>query len=181
MRFLVAATVTMLVVLPTWGETPAPAAPGEHDPTDLAKKLANPISDLVSVPFQANWNAGVGPDDDTQFLLNIQPVVPFTLNKDWNLITRVIVPVLGQPPLTPGASATFGLGDILGSVFFSPSTAKNGLTWGVGPALSLPTGSDPTLGVSDLGGRPDVRHPETEQGVDLRSPVEPDLVVRRRR
>jgi hypothetical protein len=152
-RFLLAATVTILAFCTAWGEAPAPAAGGAEEAADLAKKLNNPVSDLVSVPFQANWNAGFGSDDDTQFLLNIQPVVPFTLNKEWNLIVRTIIPVLGQPPLTPGESATFGMGDILGSVFFSPSNTKK-FIWGIGPALSLPTGADPALGSETWSGGP---------------------------
>ncbi len=117
---------------------------GSDESADLAKKLSNPVSDLVSVPFQFNWAQGVGPDNDSRFLLNIQPVMPFRLNQDWNLISRVIVPVLGQPALTPGGSAASGVGDILGSFFFSPK--KGNLIWGLGPAFSLPSTSEPTLG-----------------------------------
>jgi hypothetical protein len=111
----------------------------------MAKKLANPISDLVSVPFQFNWEQGVGPQDQTRFILNIQPVMPFTLTKDWNLIARVITPLISQPPLSEGGAPAFGVGDVLGSFFFSPSHSR-GITWGVGPVLSLPSTTIPTLG-----------------------------------
>jgi hypothetical protein len=50
---------------------------------DLAKMTQNPVSDLISVPFQNNWNFDVGPRDKTQYVLNIQPVWPFSLNEDW--------------------------------------------------------------------------------------------------
>jgi hypothetical protein len=121
--------------------TPAP------ENAELAKQLSNPVADLVSVPFQANWNFGVGPgpDNDTQFLLNFQPVMPFNLNKDWNLIARVIVPYLSQPPLSTGGATASGIGDILVSGFFSPSHPKH-FIWGVGPALQLPVPTEPTLG-----------------------------------
>ena len=123
---------------------PAPAAAAaEPDGQTLAKKLSNPISDLVSVPFQFNWEQGVGPNDQTRFILNVQPVMPFTLNKDWNLIARVITPFVSQPPLYVGGAPAFGVSDILASFFFSPS--KGGITWGVGPVLSLPSTTEPTL------------------------------------
>jgi len=120
----------------------APAAAGSTE--ELARKLANPISDLVSVPFQFNWEQNVGPNEATRFILNVQPVMPFSLNQDWNLIARVIVPFVSQPPLVDGGEAAAGVGDVLASFFFSPS--KAGLTWGVGPAISLPSTAIPTLG-----------------------------------
>jgi hypothetical protein len=119
--------------------------PAGTEGAEMAKKLANPVSDLVSVPFQFNWAQGVGPQKDTQFLLNVQPVMPFKLTKDVNLITRVIVPLLSQPALYEGGTPTFGVSDILTSFFFSPSGSKS-LTWGVGPVVSLPSTSEPTLG-----------------------------------
>lgn len=116
----------------------------QGDAQELAKKLSNPLADLVSVPFQFNWAQGVGPDDSTRFILNTQPVMPFSISRDWNLIARVILPFIGQPALTEGGTAASGLGDALASFFFSPKSGS--LTWGVGPAVSLPSTSEPTLG-----------------------------------
>lgn len=114
---------------------------------DLAKKLSNPISDLVSVPFQFNWDNGVGPNEDLRLLLNIQPVVPFSISENWNLIGRWIMPVVSQPELAPGSGTAFGFGDIVASGFFSPKKpTAGGLIWGVGPVFALPATTNPLLG-----------------------------------
>ena len=79
---------------------------------ELAKLAQNPVGNLISVPFQNNTNFNVGPQNGTQNVLNIQPVIPITVNEDWNIITRTIMPVIWQPALVPGAGdRTFGLGD----------------------------------------------------------------------
>jgi hypothetical protein len=121
-----------------------PASAADHDDHDLAKKLANPISDLVSIPFQFNWDEGVGPNDDLRFLLAMQPVLPMSVSENWNMIGRFIVPVMAQPTLFPGGEPQFGTGDISLSAFFSPK--KGGTLWGVGPVFVLPTSTDPVLG-----------------------------------
>jgi len=128
---------------PACGQEPA-APPPAHEGADLAKKLANPVSDLVSVPFQFNWEQNVGPHDDTRFILNVQPVMPFSLTKDLNLIARVIVPLVSQPALSDSGAPTFGVSDVLTSFFISPKGGS--LTWGVGPVISFPSTSEPTLG-----------------------------------
>jgi hypothetical protein len=133
--------------------TPA-SAPAAGESADLAKKLSNPVSDLVSVPFQFNWEQNVGPDDQTRFVLNVQPVMPFSLNKDWNLIARVIVPFVSQPPLFQGGEPAFGVSDVLASFFFSPK--ESGITWGVGPVISLPSTTIPTLGTEKWSAGPTV-------------------------
>jgi hypothetical protein len=128
------------------------APPGDQQ--DLALKLANPVSDLVSVPFQFNWEQNVGPNEQTRFVLNVQPVLPFALNQDWNLIARVIMPFVSQPPLFEGGAPAFGVSDILTSFFFSPR--RGGLIWGVGPVISLPSTSVPTLGTEKWSAGPTV-------------------------
>ena len=133
----------------------AEASGGASSADELAKKLSNPIASMISVPFQNNFDYGAGPDGDgIQFKTNIQPVIPFSLNEDWNLITRTIVPVIYQDDVNRNGSQ-FGLGDTLLSTWFSPKEpTKGGWIWGVGPVLYLPTGTDPDngLGVNQWGG-----------------------------
>lgn len=112
---------------------------------DLAKAAQNPIADMISVPFQNNFNFSVGPHKQLQNVLNIQPVIPISLNKEWNLITRWITPVISQPALTVNGDREFGLGDINPSFFFSPKQPTHGIIWGVGPTFVFPTGTDKTL------------------------------------
>jgi hypothetical protein len=109
---------------------------------DLAKKLVNPLTDLVSVPLQFNWINGIGPEKETGSLIYFQPVVPMSLNARWNLIGRWVVPYLSQPQGFGGSS---GVGDIIAQAFFSPKKSGT-FTWGVGPMFYLPTTTNPTLG-----------------------------------
>jgi hypothetical protein len=134
------------------------SAVGEPSATDIAKKLQNPVGDLISVPFQNNTNFRFGPRRGTQDILNIQPVVPIHLNDEWNLITRTIMPLIWQPQLAPSSvpdfgSADFGLGNISLSLFLSPRRPGK-IIWGIGPAVLLPTATSRTLGTNQWGAGP---------------------------
>ena len=116
---------------------------GGQDAAELAKAAQNPVGSLISLPFQNNMNFDVGPDDRTQNVMNIQPVYPFSLNDDWNLVTRTILPVISQP--APGTDRTNGIGDLNISLFFAPKKPGKWV-WGAGPILFFPTASDDVLG-----------------------------------
>ena len=124
--------------------------PGENAQDEMARAVQNPVASLISVPFQNNTNFNFGPQEKTQNVLNIQPVWPFTLNDDWNLITRTIVPVISQPELVPGQDRENGLGDTVFSAFFSPSKSHK-VIWGVGPVFLFPTATDDRLGQDKWG------------------------------
>ena len=120
---------------------------------ELAKKLANPVAALISVPFQLNYDHDIGPArGGDRWTLNIQPVVPIDLNADWNLISRTILPVISQDEIYPGAGGQNGIGDVVQSLFFSPKQpTAGGWIWGVGPVFLLPTGSDALLSADKWG------------------------------
>ncbi len=127
--------------------------PGEDETSELARAAQNPVASMISLPFQNNTNFGFGPRDKTQNIMNIQPVLPFELNEDWNLITRTIVPVISQPAFTPAQDREFGLGDTVFTAFLSPKDSGEWI-WGVGPALLLPTSTDDRLGAGEWGAGP---------------------------
>ncbi len=112
------------------------------DAAELAKKLANPIASLVSIPFQNNTDYGIGINKGSRNTMNIQPVVPIRLGKNINLITRMIIPVVTQFNVTGIGESQNGIGDFVLSGFLSPSNSANGFTWGAGPVLLLPVGSN---------------------------------------
>jgi len=120
---------------------------------ELAKKLANPIASLISVPFQGNYDSDIGPNDKgDRYVLNIQPVIPISMNDDWNIISRTILPLVTQDDIFPGAGSQSGLGDVVQSVFFSPKQpTQSGWIWGAGPVFLLPTATDDLLGADKWG------------------------------
>ncbi|MFO0829687.1 MAG: hypothetical protein U0572_16220 [Phycisphaerales bacterium] len=133
----------------------APSAPsnaGADQSTEaLAKKLQNPLADLISVPFQFNFDHGYGPKNAGRMTLNIQPVIPISIGEDFNLIIRTILPVIYQGSVADGVDSDFGLGDTTQSFFFSPKEPLGGWIVGAGPVALWPTGTDPQLRTENLG------------------------------
>ena len=142
----------------SYGVTESPDEAAEAD--QLAKQLSNPVASLISVPFQANEDFGYGPSHNGyKFTLNIQPVIPISISKDWNVIVRTILPIVSQHDLFyvenvpkhfgfPSQNRSQdGLSDTLQSFFFSPKNpGPVGLIWGIGPAFLYPTGTQDLLG-----------------------------------
>jgi len=124
--------------------------PGENEQAELARAVQNPVASLISVPFQNNTNFEWGPDEETLNVLNIQPVIPFAISDNWNLITRTIVPVVSQPAVGPGSDRKTGLGDTVFTAFLSPKDSGN-IIWGAGPAFLIPTATDDRLGADQWG------------------------------
>lgn len=130
-----------------------PAATGQGGGDALRKAAQNPIASLISVPLQNNANFGAEPGGRTQDVLNIQPVIPVGVSKDWNLVIRWITPIIWQPLPAPSPApevGKYGFGDMQPSFFFSPKETGK-LIWGVGPVFQLPTATDTYLGQGKLG------------------------------
>ena len=121
------------------------------DAQALAKQLSNPVAALISVPFQLNYDDDIGPSQGERWTLNVQPVVPISLDADWNLISRTILPLIDQEDIPTGEDE-FGTGDIVQSLFFSPvAPTVSGWIWGAGPVFLIPTASDEFLGGEQWG------------------------------
>ena len=121
------------------------------DQASLAKQTQNPVSSLISVPLQGNWDFGLGDRDATGTILNIQPVIPFPITKSTNIILRVIMPLASQPG-NDGVRVN-GLADVTATVFFSPAKAGR-VIWGVGPVFLLPAATTNALGSEKFGTGP---------------------------
>lgn len=103
---------------------------------ELAEAAANPLADIISLPFQNNLNMNYGEFNRNLNVLNIQPVIPLMGGK---LITRTVIPIVNIPDFSSESGKfTSGLSDIVFTAFYVPES--KGIMWGFGPVLELPTG-----------------------------------------
>jgi hypothetical protein len=141
-------TVAALLMLASAAHAQPSSGSSEEE---LAKKLSNPVANLISVPLQSNWDFDIGPADAMRYTLNVQPVIPFSLTRDWNLITRTIVPIIHAESPVEGGDSETGLGDILQSFFLSPEKPLGGWIIGAGPVFLYPTATEDALGSGKWG------------------------------
>lgn len=146
-----------MFLFPVMAACLAAPAHAEESADEIAQKLSNPVASMISIPFQYNADFGFGSEDGTKQTLNIQPVIPASISENWNLITRVIVPVIYQEDIAGRSGSQFGVGNVTPTFFFSPKQpTSGGVTWGAGPVFLLPTASNDLLGVDEWGAGPSV-------------------------
>jgi len=153
LRIVFVAVVFSLFVL-SWPSAERKAYAAEETSSgDLAAAAQNPVAAMISLPLQNNTLFGIGPENETANVLNIQPVIPVSVG-EWNLINRTIAPIIYLPDLTNGleslpegvsGGSAFGLGDINHSIYVSPANPGK-LIWGIGPSITLPTATDEKIG-----------------------------------
>lgn len=134
--------------LPETEEPTEQSTDAESEQEKLAKATQNPVAALISLPMKLDWDTGLGSTHADRSLWVVQPVIPISISDKWNMISRTVIPAwIDVSPTTHGSKSTSGMGDVLQSFFFSPKApTKGGWIWGAGPAINLPTSSEPGLG-----------------------------------
>ena len=155
-------SLTVLIALAPAARAQTP--PGSDAMAEIAKDLANPVANLVSMPFQNNWDYDLGTTKGTLYTLNVQPVVPIDLDEKYMLITRTIVPYVSYPPLVPGTPGAGGLSDTQLSVFLSTRETVKGWILGAGPVLLFPTATSEYTGTGKWSAGPTIIVGRQEKG-----------------
>jgi hypothetical protein len=135
------AVVSLLAVAPALAQQ----AQDQGSAQELANQVSNPVANLISLPFQNNFDFGSNSSTQMRWTMNVQPVIPFALNENWNVITRTIMPINFREMASP-ADDLVGLGDTSESLFLSPRSSPGGIIWGVGPIVQIPTATETLLG-----------------------------------
>lgn len=142
-------SVVLLLIMQMNGEaqtrTDTEPQQGPDETERLQKAVQNPLANMVNVPIQYNGSFPIGSFSRTQTVLSLQPVLPFRMSDRWNLVTRLIMPLVSQPYLNRLEGTKNGLGDLNPSFFLSP--VKSGkFDWGAGPAFLLPSATNSAIG-----------------------------------
>jgi hypothetical protein len=156
---------------------PQTAPQANTDAQELAKKLANPVASLISVPLQSNFDFRMGTASGWRYTLNVQPVIPVALSSTWNMISRTIIPIIHQSNVTGPNTSQSGLGDTVQSLFFSPNKTEP-FIWAIGPVALIPTGTNANLGAQKWGLGPDHTGAEAKERMDRGLSRESHLVCR---
>lgn len=129
---------------------------------DIAKASQNPVTMLYSLPIQNNTYFDLGGTGETKNVANFQPVIPMDLSEDWDMVWRLIMPVVSTPvgtqPTNPVSSIPgtdfeqiHALGDSTLTAYLSPKKTDK-FIWGAGAALYIPTATDDKIKTDQWGG-----------------------------
>lgn len=113
--------------------------------TYWAKTAQNPMADIMKLPIENRFDTGFGDKEALNYRLSFQPSMVSEISSHWNIVNRFDIPFMYQPGRTSGEKDSWGLGDITYESFYGPSNARN-FFWGLGPAVQIPTATDPQLG-----------------------------------
>lgn len=127
----------------------ASAVCGQEEAVDddkMVKDSGDPVTSVLNLPVQDNVSFGIGEYDRTMHLIKIQPIrLSLQTGRLYKVRSRSIIPLKYVPDINSATGGVFGLGDIIVTGFFTPSSFGR-FVWGVGPVLSLPTATDKVLG-----------------------------------
>jgi hypothetical protein len=70
---------------------------GEMSNSDIAEASQNPITMIYSLPIQNNTYLGLGDTNDVKNIANFQPVIPMDITQDWDIVWRLVMPVVTVP------------------------------------------------------------------------------------
>ena len=130
------------------------AAKPDVDAVDIAKKLSNPIANMISVPLQWEFSRGVGRNQGgSEQTLQFQPVAPFDMGGGDTLIVRPIVAGAREVSVQNATGQSFsgyGVASVTLESFYAPNTNSSWI-WGVGPYAQSPSGNSGKFGSQQTG------------------------------
>jgi hypothetical protein len=135
-------------------------ASAEMSNREIANASQNPITMIYSMPIQNNINFDLGDSGETKNIANIQPVVPMDLTENWDMVWRLILPVVTSPvgpnginedgEITGFDDTVTGLGDSTLTMFIAPKHTEK-FIWGAGAELYMPTATEDALKTKQWG------------------------------
>jgi len=120
-----------------------PALAAEAD-REISKQGQEGVAYAGRLRIGNDWNAGLGLRDRTQAVTTLEGAIPFTTA--WTpALLHLALPLLWQPVDYAVRGGQYGMGDFEARLYALPGP-QGTVSWGLGPALRLPTGTDSTIG-----------------------------------
>jgi hypothetical protein len=131
-----------------------PATGASSGQTRIHQKVHNPFSGLITLQIDNNFEFAPGPEHSLRYTMNLEPTVPFSLGRDWLVVTQMVMPIVAQQSPGVGRDSTFGLGDTQLTFFISPQNVNEDWVWGAGPVFQLPATTDDGFSTRKWGAGP---------------------------